>query len=156
MKLSTRGRYGARALMELARTFGQGPLSLKEIASRQAISLKYLEQIAMLLKDAEIVTSVRGPAGGYKLSRAPNELNLLEIVEALEGSLSFVQCVEDQEVCERTDSCAFTDLWRKVSEEAAKTLRSVTLADMVKRDEQKKVSFLQCMKEEPDKEPSRA
>lgn len=148
MKLSTRGRYGARALMELAKIHGQGPLSLKEIASRQSIPLKYLEQIAMVLKDAGIVKSVRGPSGGYELSKDPQDMDLFEIVEALEGSLSFVSCVKDPEVCEKVETCAFNDLWRRVAEETSNILRSVTLADMAKSDTDKKNSMLECLKEE--------
>ena len=148
MKLSTRGRYGARALVELAKIHGQGPLSLKEIASRQNIPLKYLEQIAMVLKDAGIVKSVRGPSGGYELSKSPGDLTLLEIIEVLEGSMSFVRCVKDPNSCSQVESCAFNDLWKRVAQETRKILRSVTLADMAKSDTEKKNSLVECLSEE--------
>ena len=148
MKLSTRGRYGARALVELARHVGQGPVPLKEIAERQQIPLKYLEQIAMTLKAAKLIKSVRGPSGGYVLTRPPDKVHLLEIIEELEGSLSFVNCVKDPSSCERVESCAFNDLWKKISVETSKILRSVTLADMVQSDSQKKDGLAICFGEE--------
>jgi len=148
MKLSTRGRYGARALVELAKHDGQGPLPLKEIAERQQIPLKYLEQIAMTLKGAKLIKSVRGPSGGYVLTRPPDKVHLLEIIEALEGSLSFVNCVKDPSTCERVESCAFNDLWKRISVETSKILRSVTLADMVQSDSQKKDGLASCFGEE--------
>ena len=154
MKLSTRGRYGARALVELAKHHGQGPLPLKEMAERQQIPLKYLEQIAMTLKGAKLIKSVRGPSGGYVLTRSPDKVHLLEIIEALEGSLSFVSCVKDPSACERVESCAFNDLWKKISVETSKILRSVTLADMVRSDSEKKDGLASCFGEEMLSDPS--
>jgi len=144
MKLSTRGRYGARALMELAKHYGQGPLSLKEICIRQEIPLKYLEQIAMVLKDAALIKSVRGPAGGYELCRPPSDIHLLEVVETLEGSLSFVRCVRDPAFCDRIGMCAFNEIWRKVSDETSRVLKSFSLMDMLELDSVKKNSPIRC------------
>jgi Rrf2 family protein len=148
MKLSTRGRYGARALVELAKHDGEGPLALKEMAERQQIPVKYLEQIAMVLKSAKLIKSVRGPSGGYTLARPPEEINLLEIVETLEGSLSFVNCVKDPSTCDRVESCAFNDLWKRISVETSKILRSVTLAEMARKDCEKRSSVASCFEEE--------
>lgn len=148
MKLSTRGRYGARALVELAKHYGQGPLALKEIAERQQIPVKYLEQIAMVLKGEKLIKSVRGPSGGYILARPPSKVHLLEIIETLEGTLSFVSCVKDPSTCEKVDTCAFNDLWKKISVETSKILRSVTLADMVRHDYEKKNRVASCFEEE--------
>jgi Rrf2 family protein len=134
--------------VELAKHYGQGPLPLKEIAERQQIPLKYLEQIAMTLKATKLIKSVRGPSGGYVLTRTPDKVHLLEIIEALEGSLSFVNCVKDPSTCERVESCAFNDLWKKISVETSKILRSVTLADMVQSDSQKKDGLASCFGEE--------
>lgn len=147
MKLSTRGRYGARALMELAKNYGQGPLSLKEISNRQDIPLKYLEQIAMSLKDAALIKSVRGPAGGYELCRPPSEVHLLEIVETLEGALSFVRCVQDPEFCGRVGTCAFNEIWKKVADETSRVLQSFTLRDMLELDATKNNSPMRCFDE---------
>jgi Rrf2 family transcriptional regulator, cysteine metabolism repressor len=134
--------------MELAKHHGQGPLALKEMADRQQIPLKYLEQIAMALKGAKLIKSVRGPSGGYVLARPPDKIHLLEIIETLEGSLSFVNCVKDPLACEKVDSCAFNDLWRKISKETSRILRSVTLADMVRQDSRKKSRPASCFEEE--------
>lgn len=144
MKLSTRGRYGARAMTELAKHHGQGPLALKEMAERQGIPLKYLEQIAIGLKKFKLIRSVRGPFGGYVLARPPEKIHLLEIIEALEGPLTFVHCVRDPSTCEKVPSCAFNELWKAVSAEASKVLKSVSLADMARLDAQKKRSLSAC------------
>ncbi len=154
MKLSTRGRYGARALMEFAKNYNQGPLSLKEVSSLQEIPLKYLEQIVIVLKDAKLITSFRGPAGGYELSKDPKKIRLLEIIEVLEGSISVVHCVHDPSSCGRVEECAFNDVWRKVTKATSKVLKSVTLADMVKMDTKKKNALAACLRDEMMSEPS--
>ncbi|MEW6440754.1 MAG: Rrf2 family transcriptional regulator [bacterium] len=145
MKLSTRGRYGARALMELAKHHGGGPMSLKELAARQQIPLKYLEQIAIILKHAKLIKSTRGPLGGYLLTRPPDKIDLLEVVETLEGPFSFVGCVKDPSSCERVETCAFNELWSTISSEASRILRSVTLADMVRMDSEKNRPDRRCL-----------
>lgn len=147
MKLSTRGRYAARAMTELAKHHGQGPLALKEMAERQQIPLKYLEQIAIGLKQSKLIRSVRGPFGGYVLARPPEKIQLLEIIEALEGPLTFVHCVRDPSSCEKVPSCAFNELWKAVSAEASKVLKSVSLADMARLDAEKKGSLSACPEE---------
>ncbi len=138
MKLSTRGRYGTRALVELAIAYGEGPVSLKEISKHQEIPLKYLEQIAVRLKKAKIIQSVRGPQGGYKLCKSPEKLNLLEILEALEGSMCFVKCVGDRSSCERIESCGFNELWGMIAQETSSIMSSVTLETMTKMDVEKR------------------
>lgn len=140
--------------MELARHHGQGPIALKEIAARQQIPLKYLEQITMALRDAELVRSVRGPSGGYELSRPPAEIDLLEIFETLEGPLSFVNCVKDPSACEKVELCAFNDLWSRVARETSRILRGVTLEDMVRNDDRKRDSMVACLEEELLSDPS--
>ena len=144
MKMSTRTRYGARALMELAINYGKGPLSLKEISTRQGIPLKYLEQIVINLRESNIITSVRGPLGGYELARKPDKINLDEIIEVLEGSLGFVQCVEDPSGCEKVESCALNELWKRVSQETHNILTSFSLADLVEIDSHKKNGASNC------------
>jgi Rrf2 family protein len=131
--------------MELAKAYGEGPLSLKTISSLQKIPLKYLEQIAMPLKEANLIKSVRGPAGGYQLGRHPSDIRLLEVVETLEGSLSFVRCVQDPGVCDRAGTCAFNDLWKHVAAETAKVLQSFSLSDMLELDSAKKHAPHHCL-----------
>ena len=112
---------------------------------RQHIPLKYLEQIAMVLKSAALIKSVRGPTGGYELLRDPSDIRLLEVVEALEGSLSFVRCVQDPTFCDRTDSCAFNEIWKKVTEGTSRVLESFSLMDMLEMDSAKKKSPIRCL-----------
>ena len=97
MRLSTRGRYGTRLMVDLAQHYADGPVSLAEIAKRQDLSAKYLEQLIILLKGAGLIRSVRGRRGGYMLARRPEEISVGEIVETLEGKLSLVDCVLEPE-----------------------------------------------------------
>lgn len=134
-------------MMELAKHHGQGPLALKEMAERQGIPLKYLEQIAIVLKQFKLIRSVRGPFGGYVLARPPEKIQILEIIEALEGPLTFVHCVRDPSSCQKVPSCAFNELWKTVSDKASKVLMSVSLADMARLDSKKKGSHSVCPEE---------
>ena len=106
MKLSTRTRYGVRAILELAENGGKGPMQLKAVARRQDISAKYLEQLMAVLKSAGLVRSVRGAKGGYVLARPSNEIRLSEVFHCLEGTVTTVECVQDAECCQRAAGCA--------------------------------------------------
>ncbi len=131
MKLTTRARYGTRALLDLAMRPGQ-PVQLKHVAERQTISKKYLEQLLAPLKDAGVVHTVRGPSGGYQLARPPEELRLGDLLRVLEGPLELVECVGPEGTeCERSELCAARSLWTKVAEAIEETLNRVTLADLV-------------------------
>ena len=133
MKLSTKIRYGTRAILELASRFGEGPIELKEIARSQEISIKYLEQVIIPLRTAGIVKSVRGSKGGYSLAKAPSEIRLFDVVETLEGPICLVDCIKDSHLCKRSESCVARDIWIDVSEALCKVLRSITLDEMVRR-----------------------
>lgn len=137
MRLSTKSRYGARALLQLALFYGRGPVHLKEIAKKQQISLKYLEQLIASLKAAGLVKSVRGAKGGYLLSRPPEEIPLIEVFQVLEGSLAPVECVEDAKTCERAGSCATRDVWKDMKEALDKVLDPLTLKDLVQKHRKK-------------------
>ena len=133
MKLSTRSRYGTRLLLDMAQHYNQGPIQLGDIARRQEISVKYLEQIIIPLKRAHFIETVRGPKGGHILARPPEEITVAEIVGLLEDSTSLVQCTERAEVCGRADTCPTRLIWKKASRAMFDTLKSVTLADMVEK-----------------------
>lgn len=137
MKLSTRGRYGIRLMLELALRYGSGPIRLKEIAEQQKISEKYLWQLLAPLKKRGLVTATRGVNGGYALAKAPAEICLKEILRCLEGPLCLVDCVDEPSLCDRSPSCIFRDLWRKISREMTLTLEKTTLAAMVAQQEEK-------------------
>jgi Rrf2 family protein len=131
MKLSTRSRYGTRLMLDMARNYNGGPIQLGEIAKRQDVSVKYLEQIIIPLKKAQYITSVRGPKGGHILTRPPEKITVGEIVAVLEEGLSLVECIECPTVCDRAGICPTRLLWKKVSEAMFGKLQSVTLADLV-------------------------
>ena len=133
MKLSTKIRYGTRAILELASRFGEGPIELKEIARSQEISIKYLEQVIIPLRTAGIVKSARGSKGGYSLAKPPSEICLFDVVETLEGPLYLVDCIKDSKYCRRSSSCVTRDIWSEVSEALHRVLKSITLDEMVRR-----------------------
>jgi Rrf2 family protein len=134
MKISTRGRYGTRAMLDLANHFGQGPISLKDLASRQEISPKYLEQLLIPLRTAGIIKSIRGAKGGYVLARDPGLVCLDEIILILEGSMAPVECVDNPESCHRACLCVTHEVWCSIGERVTQMLHSITLRDLVHRD----------------------
>ena len=136
MKLSTKGKYGVRALFEIARNYGNGPLSIKEIAERQQISLSYLEQILHRLGKAGIIDSVRGPHGGYELARRPAELTIGDVVRALEGPIALSHCLEPgmSDGCYQADDCVARMVWSKVGEKIEEALDSITFDQLLLQD----------------------
>lgn len=133
MKLSTRTRYAVRAIIELAQNDNNTPLQLKIIAQRQDISVKYLEQLMAVLRTGGFVRSIRGSKGGYVLAKAPDQIKLNEVVHQLEGPVTTVECVEDEDSCMRSADCAARSLWMQVEQAIEKVLQSVTLQDLVDR-----------------------
>lgn len=133
MKLSTRTRYGVRAILELAMSGNKGPLQLKIIAQRQDLSVKYLEQLMVVLKAAGFVRSVRGSKGGYMLAKAPDQIELIDVLHCLEGTVATVECVENKDYCVRAADCAARDIWVKVQKAIEDVLKSMTLQDLVNR-----------------------
>jgi Rrf2 family cysteine metabolism transcriptional repressor len=133
MKLSTRSRYGLRAVLELALEYGNKPLQIKTIAAREDISNKYLEQLMSTLKSSGIVRSIRGPKGGYILAQAPSEIKLSKVVMALEGPLVIVDCIEHPEFCVRCTDCVTRQVWTEIHNAMTNVLESQTLQDLVDR-----------------------
>ena len=105
MKLSTRSRYGTRMMLDLAQHYGESPVQIGEIARRQDISVKYLEQLIIPLKKAKYIKSIRGPKGGHVLAKPPEEITVGEIVELLEGGINLSDCIENPETCARSNIC---------------------------------------------------
>ncbi len=138
MKISTKGRYGLRALVDLALYGSTGqPVLLADIAKRQNISEKYLEQIANRLHKAGLVKTVRGRKGGYLLNKAQNEIGLNEIIEILEGPLCIVDCVAEPHLCDQASICSARDVWKILSDTVSETLSRYTLADLVAMQNEK-------------------
>ncbi len=135
MKLSTRGRYGVRALLELALGYKGGPIPINKLSERQEISAKYLEQLLIPLKAAGLVNSVRGARGGYVLARDPAQVTLYDIVSVLEGPVVVVDCVENPEFCDRVGGCVVHLLWDEMSSLMQNFLISITLASLVERSQ---------------------
>jgi Rrf2 family protein len=131
MKLSTRSRYGARILVDLARNHGQGPVQIGEISKRQDISVKYLEQLIRPLKQANLVTSVRGPKGGHLLAKKPEEITLGQIVRLFEGQSELVECISNPEKCSMSDDCQVRLAWGDATRVLYEKLDSTTIADLV-------------------------
>ena len=131
MRISTKGRYGTRAMVDIGDNYGKGPVSLRKLTDRQCISMKYMEQIIPLLKGSGLIRSTRGARGGYVLAKAPDEISLHDIVRALEGSSSLVDCLDDDTLCDRTDECETYEVWYHVQKAIDRILDSTTLADLI-------------------------
>lgn len=134
MRVSTKGDYGVRALIELAHHYGQGPVQSAEIASRQEVPEPYLDQLLTTLKRAGFIRSVRGPQGGHALIRDPGEVRLSEVMVALEGSLAPIPCVEDTKGCTKSRGCVQRDVWEQVRDATREILDKVTIADLAQRE----------------------
>lgn len=130
MQFSTRARYAVRAMVELAANHDQGAMQLKEIAGKQEISEKYLEQIMFPLRNSGLVVTRRGSRGGYHLKKNPSDINLLDIVQTVEGSLAPVACVDNPESCSRISDCVVRNVWVRLGEVVRGELESITLADL--------------------------
>ncbi len=132
MKISTKGRYALRMLLDLAEHQGDGYIALKDIAQRQEISKKYLEQIVPILNRAEILKTNRGFQGGYRLAKSPEKLTAGDILRATEGNLAPVACLDGDEIdCPRSEHCPTLPLWQGLSKVINEYLDSVTLQDLI-------------------------
>jgi Rrf2 family protein len=137
MKLSTKARYGTRALLDLALHSGEGTVLLKDIARRQEISLPYLEHLISPLVAAGIIKSTRGARGGVLLLKTPAEIKLSEVLELLEGSIAPVDCINNPKICPRSEFCVTRDVWSEMKKVMNGVLESTTLQDLVERQRQK-------------------
>jgi Rrf2 family cysteine metabolism transcriptional repressor len=127
-----------RAILELAANYGKGPLQIKIIAHRQEISIKYLEQLMAMLKSGGFIRSMRGSKGGYLLARTPDKIKISEVFTALEGPVVTVECVEDQNYCSRAIDCITRQLWTDVQDAIMGVLDSLTLQDLIDRNQNDK------------------
>jgi Rrf2 family protein len=134
VKVSTKGDYGVRALIELAQHVGERPLQSAEIAARQHIPEPYLDQILTTLRRAGFIRSIRGPQGGHALIREPVELTLREVIEALEGSLNPIDCLDASSPCSRSGGCAQRSVWEEVRDATCQILERTSIADLAARE----------------------
>ncbi len=138
MKISTKGRYALRLMLDLAQNNTGEPVRIKDIAARQELSDKYLEQIISVLNKARFVKSIRGPQGGYRLTREPEQYTVGMILRLTEGSLAPVACLEDEvNLCERQDTCATLKLWQMLNQAISDVVDRVTLEDLVEWENEK-------------------
>ena len=132
MRISTRGRYALRTLIDLTQHQEEGPVPLKDVAARQGISLKYLEQLVTVMTRVGFIRGVRGPQGGYRLVRAPEDYSVAEILQVMEGSLAPVNCLEtEQNPCEQCGSCTTLDLWEGLYRTVTDYLSGISLQSLV-------------------------
>ncbi|NIM90641.1 MAG: Rrf2 family transcriptional regulator [Candidatus Aminicenantes bacterium] len=134
IKLSTKGRYGTRLMLNLALHYNNGgkPVIIENVSKDEEVSTRYLEQIVIPLRISNLVKSIRGAAGGYILSRHPSKIKLIEILESLEGPICLVDCVDESDYCHRTPTCAAHEIWKEASFMMREFFGKTTLQDLVK------------------------
>ncbi len=147
MRLTTKGRYAVTAMLDLALHAGSGPVALADISERQGISLSYLEQLFAKLRRKKLVTSVRGPGGGYCLGRDVAEVGVAEVIDAVDESVDATRC-HGTEGCQQGDVCLTHHLWCDLSQQIHDFLSGITLSDLVKRQEVRSVAERQDQEQE--------
>ncbi len=140
MKMSTKGRYGIKAMLELALVYDKETISVRSISQKQNISELYLEQIFSVLRKAQLIKSTRGAKGGYSLTRKPKDITIKNIMDALEGPISISNCIEEGAICDNLDTCATRVLWVRIRDAIDEIFSSVTLQDII--DEHNKLQIL--------------
>ncbi len=144
MKLSTKGRYGVKAMVDLAINYGEQPVSIKSISERQNISEYYLEQLFSSLRRAKLIKSVRGAQGGYILNKKPEEITIQDVLDVLEGPIEVSNCLEDG-ACNNIDCCATRLLWKKLKNSIDSVTSSITLKDIV--DDYNEITLIKGVKD---------
>lgn len=139
MKLTTKGRYAVTAMLDLALHGDQGPVSLADISARQEISLSYLEQLFSRLRRQNLVTSIRGPGGGYRLSRPAADVYIAEVVDAVSESLDTTRCGNKGD-CQNGEKCLTHHLWSDLSDEIHQFLSEISLGDLMRKHEIRQVA----------------
>jgi len=137
MKVSTKIRYGLRAMLDIAENENRGSVLVRSIAQRQAISKKYLDNLLVSLKNAGLLRSVRGAKGGYSLAKPAPKITVADIAMALEGPPNLIDCIVDPSVCPRVNTCPTNEFWREMSEALHHFMEKTTLDDLVQRGAEK-------------------
>lgn len=131
MRLSTKCRYGTRAIVEIALSYKKPPIKRKDIAAHQDINDSYLENILIALKNSSIIDTIRGAKGGFVMRRSPSTITLLEVIEALDGPIESVKCLNNPSICKRTEKCVTRPVWFEVQESQKNVLKNITVQDLV-------------------------
>lgn len=145
MKISTKGRYGVRILLDLAVNENVEPRLIRDIAASQQISEKYISRLIINLRNAGMVRSIRGAHGGFRLAMEPADLTLLDIVEVMEGPLSIVDCVKKPDKCKHGNECATRNVWDHLNSEIREAMRKITLQDIIKNHNAENGVFDYCI-----------
>ncbi|RDH87807.1 MAG: Fe-S cluster assembly transcriptional regulator IscR [endosymbiont of Escarpia spicata] len=149
MKLTTKGRYAVTAMLDLALHYGKGPITLADIAQRQGISLSYLEQLFSRLRKKALVSSVRGPGGGYSLGREAGEIYIGEVITAVDENMDTTRC-HGAHNCQNNERCLTHDLWQDLSNQIYNYLNKISLQDLMDRQAVREVSTRQDHPDTPD------
>jgi len=143
MKISTKGRYALRLMLDIAKYGVEGPVRVKEIAKRQDISVKYLEQIISILTKAGYVRSTRGPQGGYRLGKDPEEYTVGMILKLTEGNLAPVEClVTPENTCDRSEDCVTLRIWKELNEAIESVVEKYTIADLMEWERERGNNYI--------------
>jgi len=135
LRLSTKGQYGVRAMFELAKNYKKGPLTIREIAVRQDVSISYLEQLLNKLRKSKLIKSQKGPGGGYAINRKPDEISVGMILNSLEGPVAIAQCLDPSaKGCKRVEGCVARLLWKSLGERIEGFLDTIRLSDLLKEE----------------------
>ncbi len=133
MKLTMKGDYGLRAMLDMAAYYGQGPIESSDIARRQYIPEQYLDQILMVLRKEGLVKSVRGPKGGHMLSKHPGQITMAQVMQALEGYVPPMECLPNPDFCKLSPGCALREVWQKIDAMTQQILGSTTIEELAQR-----------------------
>lgn len=134
LRLSTKGQYGVRAMFEIAKGYPKRPVTIREISERQEVSAPYLEQILNKLRKAGLIKSVKGPGGGYVLSRDPKRISIGAILNELEGPVALTSCLTPGQGCTRIDGCVTHLLWKSLGAKIEAFLETITLQDLIEKE----------------------
>lgn len=135
LKLSTKGQYGVRAMFEVAKNYQKGTINIKEISERQDVSVSYLEQLLNRLRRAGLIESIKGPGGGYLLTREPTAISIGEILRVLEGPVAITTCLDPStEGCDRVDYCVTRMLWKSLGERIENFLDKISLQELIEEE----------------------
>lgn len=138
MKLSTKGRYATRAMLDLALHSGESPVLIRDISRRQEISELYLKQLLYPLRAAGLIRTIRGAHGGFALAKPPSQIKLMDIIQTMEGSTAPVDCLDDASICQRSDLCVTRGVWAEMKKAIDRMLESTTLQNLVEQHRQKR------------------
>jgi Rrf2 family protein len=133
MKLTMKGDYGLRAMLDMAAYYGQGPIESADIARRQYIPEQYLDQILMALRKEGLVKSVRGPKGGHMLARSPAEITMAQVMQALEGYVPPMECLPNPDFCKLSPGCALREVWQQIDAMTQQVLGTKTIEQLAQR-----------------------